>query len=260
MSTPQLLLQSLRTEMRRAGLTYRALAERVGMSESSIKRVFSSGDMSLTRLAQFCQAAGVSMHDVMQQALQAAPETDRLTLEQERSLVADPVLLLVAVCCLGHWSFEQIVETYRVEPAPCTAALVRLDRLGLIELKPLNRYRLRVSRAFRWRPDGPVQAYFREHVVSDYFGGRFDGPGETLMAVHARLTGASAQEVSQHVERLAAELSRLHQEDARLPASARDGYTLVVGLRSWELAAFTGLRRETAAAPRPAYQKEPRKT
>ena len=62
MSTPELLLQALRTEMRRAGLTYRELAGRVGMSESSIKRVFSQGDMSLSRLAQFCQAAGVSMH------------------------------------------------------------------------------------------------------------------------------------------------------------------------------------------------------
>lgn len=259
MSSPELLMQALRAEMRRAGLTYKGLAGRVGMSESSIKRVFSQGDMSLARLAQFCQAAGVSMHDVLQQALQAAPESDRLTLEQERSLVADPVLLLVAVCCLGHWSFEQIVETYRVDAAPCTAALVRLDRLGVIELKPLNRYRLRVSRAFRWRPDGPVQAYFRAHVVGDYFGGRFEGPGETLMAVHARLTPASAQEVSQHIERLAAELSRLHQEDARLPPASRDGYTLVVGLRSWELAAFTALRREPAAAPRP-HQKGPRKT
>jgi DNA-binding transcriptional MerR regulator len=229
------------------------------MSDSSIKRVFSQRDMSLSRLAQFCQAAGVSLHEVLQQALQAAPETDRLTLEQERSLVAEPVLLLVAVCCLGHWSFEQILETYRVEAAPCTAALVRLDRLGLIELKPLNRYRLRVSRAFRWRPDGPVQAYFREHVVGDYFSGRFDGAGETLMAVHGRLSSVSAQELAQHVERLAGELSRLHQEDARLPAGARDGYTLVVGLRSWELAAFTGLRREPAASARP-HQKGPRKT
>lgn len=258
MSTPELLLQALRTEMRRAGLTYRELAGRVGMSESSIKRVFSQGDMSLSRLAQFCQAAGVSMHDVVQQALQAAPETDQLTLEQERSLVADPVLLLVAVCCLGHWSFEQILETYRVEAAPCIAALARLDRLGLIELKPLNRYRLRVSRAFRWRPDGPVQGYFREHVVGDYFSGRFDGPGETLMAVHGRLSSSSAQEVAQHVERLAGELSRLHQEDSRLPPAARDGYTLVVGLRSWELAAFTGLRR-AAASPASPHQKGPRK-
>lgn len=259
MSSPELVMQALRTGLRQVGVTYRQLGERTGMSESSIKRVFSQGDMSLGRLSQFCQAVGVSMHDVLQQALQAAPETDRLTLEQERSLVADPVLLLVAVCCLGHWSFEQILDTYRVEAAPCTAALVRLDRLGLIELKPLNRYRLRVSRAFRWRPDGPVQAYFREHVVQDYFGGRFDGPGETLMAVHARLSSASAEEVAQHVERLAAELSRLHQEDARLPAAGRDGYTLVVGLRSWELAAFTGLRRSHWAAATP-HQKGPRKT
>ena len=98
MSTPELLLQTLRAEMRRAGLTYRALAGRVGMSESSIKRVFSQGDMILSRLAQFCQAAEVSLHEVLQQALQTAPETDRLTLEQERSLVAEPVLLLRARC------------------------------------------------------------------------------------------------------------------------------------------------------------------
>jgi DNA-binding Xre family transcriptional regulator len=259
MSTPELLLQSLRAELRRAGLTYRTLAARVGMSESSIKRIFSQGDLTLTRLAQFCQAAEVSLHDVLQQALQATPETDRLTLEQERSLVADPVLLLVAVSCLGHWSFEQIVETYQVDAAPCTAALVRLDRLGLIELKPLNRYRLRVSRAFRWRPDGPVQAYFREHVVPDYFSGRFDASGETLLAVPARLSPASAREVVQQVERLAGELSRLHQEDARLATESRDGYTLLVGLRSWELAAFTKLRRPAAARPAP-HQKGPRNT
>ena len=259
MSTPELVLQALRAELRRSGLTYRTLAERVGLSESSIKRIFSQGDLTLARLAQFCQAAEVSLHDVLQQALQETPETDQLTLEQERSLVADPVLLLVAVSCLGHWSFEQIVETYQVDAARCTAALVRLDRLGLIELKPLNRYRLRVARAFRWRPDGPVQAYFREHVVADYFSGRFDASGETLLAVPARLSPASAQEVVQQVERLAGELSRLHQEDARLAPESRDGYTLVVGLRSWELAAFTKLRR-TAAAPPPAHQKGPRKT
>jgi transcriptional regulator with XRE-family HTH domain len=247
MSTPEHVLQALRAQMRRAGLTYRTLAERVGMSESSIKRLFSQGDMGLARLEQFCQAVGVPLHDVLQEALQAAPGIDELTLEQERSLVADPVLLLVAVCCLGHWSFEHIVETYRVDAAPCTAALVRLDRLGLIELKPLNRYRLRVSRTFRWRPDGPVQAYFREHVVADYFGGRFDGPGETLLAVPARLSSASARQARQHIERLAEALSRLHQDDARLPIHERDGYTLVVGLRSWELAAFTAMRR---AAPR----------
>lgn len=246
MSSPELVMGALRGALKAAGITYRELARRVGMSESSIKRVFSQGDLSLRRLAAFCQAAGLSMEDVLRSAADAGPPADVLTLAQERSLMADPQLLLVAVCCLGHWSLEQIVETYRIDEPACVRALVQLDRLGLIELKPLNRYRLRVSRAFRWQPDGPVQQFFRGQVVLDYFSGRFDAPGETLHTVLGRLSVASAQELVQRVQQLAAELARLHQEDQRLRPQDRDGYTLIVGLRSWEFAAFTAMRREPA--------------
>lgn len=248
MSSPELVMQALRNGLRRAGVTYRLLAERIGMSESSVKRVFSQGDMSLTRLAAVCKAAGLAMEDVLREAADAAPHADLLTLAQERSLMADPQLLLVAICCLGHWSLEQIVETYAVDEPACVGALARLDRLGLIELRPLNRYRLRVSRTFRWQPDGPVQQFFRENVVPDYFAGRFDGPGETLLFVHGRLSAASAQELVQRAQQLGGELARLHQEDQRLRPEDRDGCTLMVGLRSWELAAFTAMRR--AAEPR----------
>jgi len=247
MSSPEVVLQVLRTEMRTAGVTYRLLAERIGMSESSVKRVFSSGDMSLSRLARICKAAGLSMEGVLRQAADAAPEADTLTLAQERALVADPKLLLVGICCLGHWTFEQIIETYQLTEAECIRCLVKLDRLGLIELKPLNRYRMKVSRAFRWRPDGPAQHYFRRYVVEDYFGGRFDGAGETLLLLHARLSQPSAVELVQKIQQLAGELARLHQLDQRLDPTDRDGVTLMLGLRSWEFAAFTGMRRQPVA-------------
>ena len=243
MSSPELVLQVLRAEMRAAGVTYKQLAQRIGMSESSIKRLFGQRDMALSRLAQICQAVGVSMEDVLRQSADLTPRADTLTLAQERSLVADPKLLLVANCCLGHWSFEQIVETYDLSEAECVRRLVKLDRLALIELKPLNRYRLRVTHTFRWRPDGPVQQFFREHIVEDYFGGRFDGEGETLMCVPARLTEASAREFVQKLQQLGAELARLHQDDRRAQPHRRDGFTLLLGFRSWELAAFTALRR-----------------
>jgi DNA-binding Xre family transcriptional regulator len=243
MSSPELVLQALRSGLRRAGITYRELAGRIGMSESSVKRVFSQGDMALTRLAAICKAAGLSMEDVLREAADATPHADLLTLAQERSLMADPQLLLVAICCLGHWSLAQIVETYAIDEPGCISALVKLDRLGLIELKPLNRYRLRVARTFRWQPDGPVQQFFRSAVVPDYHAGRFDGPGETQLLVTGRLSVASAQELVQRAHQLGAELSRLHQEDQRLRPQDRDGYTLMVGLRSWEFAAFTAMRR-----------------
>ncbi|MDN4037951.1 helix-turn-helix transcriptional regulator [Massilia sp. YIM B02443] len=243
MSSPDLILDSLRARLRAAGITHKALAARIGVSESSVKRMFSQKDMALTRLAEICQATDIALEDVLRGALDTQAQPDALSLAQETALVANPRLLLVAICCLGHWSVEQIVETYRLTVPECVKLLAELDRLGLIELKPLNHYLLRVSNAFRWLPDGPVQHYFREHVVEDYFAGRFDGAGETLMCLPARLSRADAAELSQRIAALAEDLARLHQHSRRLPAGEREGYTLLLGFRSWELAAFTALRR-----------------
>jgi DNA-binding Xre family transcriptional regulator len=243
MSSPELVLQVLRAELRAAGITYKMLAERIGMSESSVKRMFGQKDMALSRLEQICKAAGVAMEDVLRGAADVQPHADTLTLPQEKSLIAKPKLLLVAICCLGHWSIEQVIETYRLSEPECIGCLAELDRLGLIQLKPGNRYSLRVSNAFHWLADGPVQQYFREHVVADYFGGHFDGPGETLMCLPARLSLPSANELLLKIQQLAGELARLHQHDRKLDSVERDGYTLLLGFRSWEFGAFTALRR-----------------
>jgi DNA-binding Xre family transcriptional regulator len=255
MSSPEGVLQVLRTELRAAGMTYKDLAARIGMSESSVKRMFGQKDMALSRLAQICTAAGISFDDVLRGAADMKAHADTLTLTQEKSLIANPRLLLMAICCLGHWTLEQVLETYELTEPECIALLAELDRLGLIELKPFNRYNLRVSNAFQWIPDGPVQTYFREHVVADYFGGRFDGPGEALMCLPARLSLPSAHELVGKVQQLAGELARMHQNDRRLGPQERDGFTLIVGFRSWEFAAFTALRRAGA----PSHQTGPRK-
>jgi hypothetical protein len=52
----------LRSHLRAAGVTYKMLAERIDMSESSVKRTVRPM-ASLSRLAQICKAAGVAMED-----------------------------------------------------------------------------------------------------------------------------------------------------------------------------------------------------
>jgi DNA-binding Xre family transcriptional regulator len=244
MSSPEQVITVLRAELRAAGITYKELAERIDMSESSVKRMFGQKDMALSRLAQICKACGIAMDDVLRRAADARTHADTLTAAQEKSLMANPRLLLVAICCLGHWTLDQVIETYSMSEPECIGLMVELDRLGLIELKAGNRYSLRVSNAFRWIADGPVQQYVREHVVGDYFGGRFDGAAETLMCVPARLSAASAQEMTHKIQQLAGELARLHQNDRKLAPAERDGFTLLLGFRSWEFAAFTALRRK----------------
>ena len=97
-----------------------------------------------------------------------------------------------------------------------------------------------------------MQQFFRAHVVNDYFSGSFNGPGETLLFLPARLSLPSAHELVAKIQQLAGELSRLHQNDRKLPSPERDGFSLLVGFRSWEFAAFN------RAAARPGSPDRPR--
>jgi hypothetical protein len=144
---------------------------------------------------------------------------------------------------LSQWTLEQITGYYRLSEAECIKYLAQLDRIGIIELRPLNRYRLKLAKTFRWRPHGPVMHYFRDHVVLDYFAGGFDGAAEGLLLVHGSISRAIAPSFVERMQRLAQDFAQQHQADQKLGEKDREGYTLVLAMRSWEFAAFTQLRR-----------------
>jgi transcriptional regulator with XRE-family HTH domain len=244
MSSPELIVQTLRKRMRSDAITYADLAVRIGMSESSVKRIFSDKDMSLTRLAQMCHVCEFDFDEIFREAASRRPEVLFLSDEQEKSLVADSTLMLVAICCLGEWRFEQILDTYNVSATKCIECLVKLDRLKLIELRADNKYRLLLSRTFRWRPHGPVQNFFTNHIISDYFKGTFSSTQETLIMSHGRISKESAKQLVLAIHRLASELAEKHQADQKLTAIEKDGFTLVAALQSWELANLTKLRKK----------------
>jgi DNA-binding Xre family transcriptional regulator len=130
MSTTQALVDQIKTELKLAGITYAQLAAHIGMAESSVKRMRAKGDMPRTRIAEICRALKLDFADLARKVAEAQPLRTELTLEQERAVVADRKLLLLAICCLSQWTFEQVVTTYRVSDAEAVKYLAQLDRLG----------------------------------------------------------------------------------------------------------------------------------
>lgn len=244
MSTTHDLVVALKAELRRAGITYADLARELGLAESSIKRIFAKGDMPLSRIDEVLAVLKMDFAELAQQVVRAQSLRRELSLEQERAVVADARLLLLAICVLSQWSFEQIVATYRISEAECIQGLATLDRLGVIELRPGNRYRLKVDKTFRWRPEGPVMAYFRSHVVRDYFSGGFADEGETLMLVHGQVARSIAGSFVERLQRIGQDFAQQHIADQSLPEDKKRAYTLVLGMRSWWFAPLRELKRE----------------
>jgi transcriptional regulator with XRE-family HTH domain len=243
MSTTAALVTAIRHEMKAAGLTYAELARQLGLAESSVKRLMSRGDMPLSRVDAICQVLRLDFADLARRVADQQPLLREMTLEQERAVVADPRLLLVAICVLSQWTLEQVTTAYRLTEAQAIQAMVQLDRIGIIELRPLNRYRLRLSKTFRWRPHGPVMQYFREHAVLDYFSGGFEGEAEGLLLVHGSISRALAPAFQDRLRRVAQDFAQQHLADQKLKPQDREGYTLLLAMRQWEFAAFQNLRR-----------------
>jgi transcriptional regulator with XRE-family HTH domain len=243
MSTTADLVTAIKKELKALNMTYADLAQALGMAESSVKRMLAKGDMSLGRVDAICRALKLDFAELARRVADAQPLLQRLSAEQERAVVADKRLLLVAICVLSQWTLEQMTGAYRLSEAEAVKALVQLDRIGIIELRPLNRYRLQLAKTFRWLPHGPVMTYFREHALLDYFSGGFDGEAEGLMLVHGSVSRALAPAFLDRLQRVAQDFAQQHQADQKLADKDREGYTLVLAMRRWEFEAFAALRR-----------------
>lgn len=238
------LVDVLKRELRVRGVTYAQVARKLGLSEASVKRMFSRRSFTLKRLDQVCQLTNAEFSDLARTLHQEENLISQLTYEQEREIVANQKLFLVAVCALNHVSFEQIVAAYDLSRAECIQLLARLDRLGFIQLQPGNRIKLLVSRNFGWLPDGPIQRFFNQQAHNEYFGSRFDRPDEFMVVVNGMLSKTSSAAIVSRLKRLAREFSDLHNDDVRLPLAERSAMSLLVAVRHWELQAFAELRRK----------------
>lgn len=247
MSQVNALLQTLKRELKANGVTYAQVAERLGLSESSVKRMFSASRVSLDRLEALCQIVGMDISDLVQKMGSARKAINRLTQEQEREVAADPKLLLVAICALNGWTFEEIIETYALTEHECVQLLARLDRLRLIDLQPLNRFRLSVASDFRWIPDGPIQRFFSKEIEPGFMKSTFTGPGEKFEFRSGMLSRASNAALLKQIDRLVAEFNELHADDSSLPLEQRFGSSLLIAFRPWEYSVFREMKRNPEA-------------
>ncbi|MCP4980072.1 MAG: helix-turn-helix transcriptional regulator [Gammaproteobacteria bacterium] len=243
MSQYKAIVQAVKNELKKQGKTYFDLARELKLSESTVKRMFALNAISLERLDQICLVLGMEIIELVQSIERDKKRIEQLSHEQEKELASNTKLLLVALSLLNMCSYAEILETYDISEFESIKLMAKLDRMQIIELLPGNRVKLKISRNFSWRPNGPIQKFYEKSVKAEYFDCQFNGLGEMQLFVTGMLSKQSNSELIKKMRKLAEEFNSNHDEDSSLRLEDRFGTSMVLAIRPWELKAFNDLRR-----------------
>lgn len=238
------LLKTLKKQLKAHGKTYADLANALKLSEASVKRLFAEESFTLQRLESACRFLGLQLEELVALMSAEQPQLQQLTLQQEKEIAEDLLLLMVTVSVINGLTMEDLQTFYVIEETECIRKLAHLDRLKIIELLPNNRIKLLVSPNFRWLPNGPIQQFFLEKVQHEFFTSRFDGEDEKLIVLNGMLSRASNAELQKTMQRLARDFNDLMHSDAALPISEKFGFTMVAAVRRAQYALFRDFMRQ----------------
>lgn len=236
------IVAELKRSLKEAGVTYSSVAKRLNLSEAGVKRLFSAGDFTLQRIDAICDLIGMELSDVLERARRRALPGDKLTAAQEQQIIAEPKLFLVTWLILNRTSFADIIKDYRFTERELQRFLIRLDRLRVIELQPLNKVRVLVGRHFSWRPGGPVQNYIHQRLLKEFMLSQFAAPSEEFLFHGGAVSEQSYARLQRILRNAARECIDIIERDDSLP-EARRGTAFLLAARPWQYSGFVEFLR-----------------
>jgi hypothetical protein len=241
MTTRTMIVSELKRALREGGHTYSAVAQHLQLSVASVKRLFSTGNFTLQRVDQICELLGMELPVILERAQDQRAPTNQLSLSQEREIISEPGLFLVAWLTLSRTPFEEMVKNYKFSALEVQRYLIKLDRLKIIELQPGNRARLLVSRRFSWRRGGPVQRFIHQKLLKEFFADHFAGERQEFFFHGDAISEQGLAKLKRALQHAVRECMEITERDRGSPDQF--GVAFVLAMRPWEYSGFVELRR-----------------
>ncbi len=170
------LFGALRQLLKNRGLTYRDLAQLMGVSEPTIKRLFQEQDCKFSRILEICDLLNIEFSELMEISRDAQKRRGTVLPEHvEQTLAANKNLAAFFMLLISHFEVEQIAQFNQLSDTDVYRYLRELEKLELLKLSANNQMTLLVERPVRWRLNGPlnetlirVNKSFIEEAIREY--------------------------------------------------------------------------------------------
>lgn len=245
------LATSLKQLLKSRRLTYRDVAQKLDVSEQTIKRLLSADDGHVGRMASICDFLGVSFFDLARLAGEDREETFRLSTEQEEHFCAHPEDYGFFDALLRRQSVSSIAAKFSLKARHVQSILRRLERTGVLERAAGNEVKLLVRGTHNWIDGGPLQERFLGDETSAFIKSamaRISDLNVFTTSSERRVSAENLRDMVSEMKNLFVGYRRRAQtEEALLPADQLIEVRWTCGIAPWP-ASFEQYLRMSAAA------------
>lgn len=150
------VFQTLKDVMRAKGMTYKALAVLMDVSEPTVKRIFQDQDCKLSRLLTICQLLDIDVETLLEMSERQLPAIEPISEKAEKALANDRTLMYLFMLLVSDVPLSEVQRTSGFSDAEVYQYLRQLEQIGLLRVGVENRITFLVEKPIKWRLDGPL--------------------------------------------------------------------------------------------------------
>ncbi|MFO0597946.1 MAG: helix-turn-helix transcriptional regulator [Myxococcaceae bacterium] len=227
-ATPRMVLDTVKQLLRAQGVTYRELGKAMGLSLSSVKRLLSARDFSAERIERVCRHLNLGFFELMRLVEQRSRhEHSVLTPKQEAAFVADPRLFWFFLYIAKQNPLARLESRFKLTRAQVLKYLLRLDALGLVEVREGTSFKLKAAPHITWSRGGPIDRWLYEMGRKVFLESRFDQKNEFFRFYIVKFTDESYFQFRARLESLTQEILEKSLDLDLMSAEARRTAVLV---------------------------------
>ncbi|MNL04619.1 hypothetical protein D3C87_1251910 [compost metagenome] len=137
------LITLIKNVLKERRISYAELAKQMNLSESGLKKIFTSDDVSFSRLSQITSLLGLRLTDLLNEIESKDTHSVVFSDEEQKYFLKNPEAFHFFVRLLiERKSLEEIQEEFKLSSAAAFKLLQKLDAFGWIQLLPENKIKL----------------------------------------------------------------------------------------------------------------------
>lgn len=198
------IFELLKSALKVRKKTYKELAQYLGTSELTIKRLFRDQDCKISRLIEICKFLGIDLNTLMNMQGRQNNYPKYLPEVTEKKLASDPVIFGVFLLIISNLSKSDIAHVTQLSESEFYLVLRQLEKLELINLEQNNQFHIKVSMPIAWRLQGHLAKALKE-INQRYLAYCFDNenqPEHTYTSNSRLMSSSSAELVSQKINEI----------------------------------------------------------